>query len=90
MFTHPVSADFATDLHAFDLIANYTTNMAGTNDEVTVLVSHSGQVADLIDDSGMISYSIYKDVEACARGEYDHIGAIADKDDRAEFLALFK
>lgn len=91
MFTHPVSADFATDLHADGHIANYATHMAGTDDEVTVLMSHSGQVADMIDDEGVtISYSIYKDVEAREYGEYDHIGAIADDADRAEFLNLFK
>lgn len=90
MFTHPVSADFATDLHADNIIADCATLMAGTDQEVTLLVSHSGQVAELIDDSGMISYSIYSSEQARAHGEYDHIGAIADAGDRAEFLALFK
>lgn len=90
MFTHPVSADFATDLHADDAIADCATIMAGTDQEATWMVSHSGKIAELIDDSGVISYSIYSDEQAHAHGAYDHIGAIADAGDRAEFLNLFK
>lgn len=90
MFTHPESADFATDLHADGIIADYATNWAGTDDEVTVLLSHSGKIAELIDDCGVISYSIYSDEQAHAHGAYDHIGAIADDADKAEFLNLFK
>ena len=90
MFTHPASAEFAADLHADDLISDYITSMQNTDQEVTLLVSHNGQVADLIDDSGIISYSIYSSEEAREHGEYDHIGAIGDADDKNEFLALFK
>ncbi|MDK4286916.1 hypothetical protein [Corynebacterium pseudodiphtheriticum] len=90
MFTHPVSADFATDLHADDAIADCATLMAGTDQEATWMVSHSGKIAELIDDCGVISYSIYSDEQAHAHGAYDHIGAIADEDEKAEFLALFK
>lgn len=90
MFTHPVSADFATDLHADNIIADCATIMAGTDQEATWMVSHSGKIAELIDDCGVISYSIYKNDQAREHGEYDHIGAIADADDREEFLALFK
>lgn len=90
MFTHPVSADFATDLHADDAIADCATIMAGTDQEATWMVSHSGKIAELIDDCGVISYSIYSDEQAHAHGAYDHIGAIIDEDEKAEFLALFK
>lgn len=90
MFTHPASTDFATDLHADNIIADCATLMAGTDQETTWIESHSGQVAVLIDDSGMISYSIYPSGQAYDDGEYDHIGAIADDADREEFLALFK
>lgn len=90
MFTHPVSADFATDLHADNIIADCATIMAGTDQEVTLLESHTGQVAELIDDCGLVSYSIYSDEQARAHGEYDYIGGILDDVDRAEFIALFK
>lgn len=90
MFTHPLSSDFAIDLHADDIIADYNTYMAGTDQEVVWMESHSGKVADLIDDSGVISYSIYPSGRAYDDGEYDHIGAIADDADKAEFLNLFK
>lgn len=90
MFTHPVSADFATDLHADDLIADCGTCMEGTDQEVTLITSHSGKFAELIDDSGIITYSIYESLHGRAHGEYSHIGAIADDADREEFLALFK
>ena len=90
MFTHPLSKEFAIDLYADDIIADYDTHMAGTDQGVTLITSHSGKVADLIDDSGIISYSIYSSEEAREHGEYDHIGAIADEDEKAEFLALFK
>jgi len=44
MFTHPASADFATDLHADNIIADCATLMAGTDQEATLLESHSGKV----------------------------------------------
>lgn len=87
MFTNPESKEFALDLYADNIIVDYDTHMAGTDQEVTIITSHSGKVADLIDDSGIISYS---SEEAREHGEYDHIGAIADDADRGEFLALFK
>lgn len=90
MFTNELSADFATDLHADGHIADYATHMAGTDQEATWMVSHSGKIAELIDDCGVISYSIYSDEQAHAHGAYDHIGAIADDADREEFLSLFK
>lgn len=90
MFTHPLSEDFAFDLTADGFIADYDVRMAGTNDEVVLLTSHSGKVADLIDDDGVISYSIYSDKEACEYGKYDHIGGIINEADKAEFLNLFK
>lgn len=90
MFTHPLSADFAFDLNEDGIIADYDIHMERTDQEVIYLESHTGQVADLIDDGGIISYSIYKNDQAREHGEYDHIGAIADDADREEFLALFK
>lgn len=90
MFTHPLSADFAFDLNEDGIIADYDIHMERTDQEVIYLESHTGQVADLIDDSGMISYSIYENNHAFEYGEYDHIGAIADDADKAEFLNLFK
>ena len=90
MFTHPLSSDFAFDLYADYHIADHDTYMAGTDQEFTKLVSHSGKVAELIDDGGIVSYSIYSDELARNHGEYDHIGGIIDDADREEFLALFK
>lgn len=90
MFTNELSADFAFDLTADGFIADYEIHMERTDQEVIYLESHSGKVADLIDDGGIVSYSIYSSEESREHGEYDHIGAIADEDDRAEFLALFK
>ncbi|MDK8717638.1 hypothetical protein QP892_03780 [Corynebacterium pseudodiphtheriticum] len=90
MFTNPLSKEFALELYADNIIVDYDTHLAGTDQEVTKVMSHGGKVADLIDDSGIISYSIYSSEQAYVNGEYDHIGAIADADDRAEFLSLFK
>lgn len=90
MFTNPLSADFAFDLNADGIIADYDIHMERTNQEVIYLESHTGQVADLIDDDGVISYSIYSDKEACEYGTYDHIGGIINEANREEFLALFK
>lgn len=90
MFTHPLSKEFALELYSDDIIVDYDTHMAGTDQEVTKVISHGGKVADLIDDSGIISYSIYSSEQAYVHGEYSHIGAIADEDEKAEFLALFK
>lgn len=90
MFTHPESKEFALDLYADNHITDYDTHLAGTDQEVTKVMSHGGKVADLIDDSGIISYSIYESEQDYVHCEYSHIGAIADADDRAEFLALFK
>lgn len=89
MFTNPLSTDFVFDLYDDENIADYDIRLAGTNDEVALLASHSGKVAELIDDSGMISYSVYPSGRAYDDGEYDHIGAIVDADDREEFLNLF-
>lgn len=90
MFAHPKSKEFALDLYADNHIADYDTHMAGTDQEVWLITSHSGKVADLIDDGGVISYSIYSSEEAREHGEYDHIGGILDDVDKAEFLNLFK
>lgn len=90
MFTNPLSTDFAFDLYNDENIADYDIRMAGTNDEVALLTSHSGKVAELIDDAGVISYGIYKNDKARLYGLHDHIGAIADDADREEFLKLFK
>lgn len=90
MFTNPLAQDFTTDLYADDIIADYDTYMAGTDQEVAKVVSHSGKVAELIDVDGIISYSIYSDELAREHGEYDHIGAIVDDADSEEFLALLK
>lgn len=90
MFTNELSADLAFDLYNDENIADYDIRMAGTNDEVVLLTSHSGKIAELVDDAGVISYGIYKNDKARLYGLHDHIGAIADADDRAEFLSLFK
>ncbi|MGX7906630.1 hypothetical protein ACVNSK_10385 [Corynebacterium propinquum] len=90
MFTNPLSEDFAFDLTADGFIADYDVHMEHTDQEVIYLESHSGKVADLIDDGGIVSYSIYSSEQARAHGEYDHIGGIIDEGDREEFLALFK
>lgn len=90
MFTNPLSEDFAFDLTADGFIADYDVHMEHTDQEVIYLESHSGKIAELIDDCGVISYSIYSDEQAHAHGIYDHIGAIIDDADREEFLALFK
>lgn len=90
MFTNELSEDFAFDLTADGFIADYDVRMAGTNDEVILLTSHSGKIAELVDDAGVISYGIYKNDKARLYGLHDHIGAIADDADREEFLKLFK
>lgn len=90
MFTNPRAHELALELNADDHIADYDTFLAATDQEVIKVVSHSGKVADLIDDDGIISYSIYPSEQAYVHGEYDHIGGIADNADKNEFLALLK
>lgn len=90
MFTNPRAHELALELNADGIIADYDTFLAATDQEVVKVFSHSGKVADLIDDSCMISYSIYSSEQAYVHGEYDHIGGILDDADKAEFLNLFK
>ncbi|MGC3907737.1 hypothetical protein ACPV6D_05095 [Corynebacterium propinquum] len=90
MFTNPHAHELALELNADGIIADYDIFLAATDQEVVKVFSHSGKVADLIDDSCMISYSIYSSEQAYVNGEYDYIGGIADDHDGEEFLALFK
>lgn len=90
MFTNELSTDLAFDLYNDENIADYDIRLAGTNDEVALLTSHSGKIAELVDDAGVISYGIYSSDKARRYGLHDHIGAIGNDADRAEFLALFK
>lgn len=93
MLTNPLSAEFAHDLYTDDAIVDYEIHMRCTDQEVICLTSHSDKIATLTDDEdyeGMISYSIYTGTAAYEYGDWEYIGAVADKEDREKFLELFK
>ena len=99
MFHNAQSLEFASELYEKELIADYFWQKEGTDQEVIFVQSHSGKIADLIDDptdcnkeeleAPMISYSVCSGEEDLYCGDYDHIGMILDEDDKKEFLQLF-
>ena len=101
MATSEESCKLAMNLY-FDeeAIADYDFTHLDTSDERILLISHSGQYADIADsptdgngvelETPQILYAIFKNREALNDGDFYTDGIISTPQDRAEFLELFK